>query len=76
MQVKNLKRELTEKAAGLAGASLRIAGSYGPSLSLIPQAIAIFTGLHPAVPISLQTASSYVIEELLLNSEIEIGFIA
>ena len=75
-QVKNLKWELTEKMAGLDAEFLKIAGSYGPSLSFIPQAIATFKQLHPVVQLSLQTASSYVIEQLLLNSAIEIGFIS
>jgi DNA-binding transcriptional LysR family regulator len=54
---------------------LRIGGSYGPSTSFLPRLLAAFRADHPNIHVSLRTRNSRTIEEMVLNSDIDLGVV-
>jgi len=54
---------------------LTIGGSHTPSAFLLPSLVAVFKKTHPKVHIVLRCASSRDVEKMVLNSEVDLGFI-
>jgi DNA-binding transcriptional LysR family regulator len=57
------------------GGSLDVGGSHSPSAALIPTILGRFKESHPLTQVIFHTRSSGGIEELILQSQIEIGVI-
>jgi DNA-binding transcriptional LysR family regulator len=55
--------------------SLRVGGSYSPSVSLLPSLVANFKRSHPNVESTLHTGTRADIERMVVNSEIDIAII-
>lgn len=52
---------------------LTIGGSIGPSGSFLPRLAALFRETHPKTEVALRVDNSFVIEELIANSEVEVA---
>jgi LysR family hydrogen peroxide-inducible transcriptional activator len=63
------------KQAALTGGSLAVGGSHAPSVALIPSLLARFKESHSHTQIIFRTKSSRGIEQLVLQSQVEIGVI-
>ncbi|HEX2932000.1 MAG TPA: LysR family transcriptional regulator [Candidatus Binatia bacterium] len=57
------------------GGSLAVGGSHAPSVALIPSLLARFKENHPHTQIMFRTKSSRGIEQLVLQSQVEVGVI-
>ena len=55
--------------------SLKVGGSDGASILLLPSLVARFKKQHPEIPIALRAGSSKTLERMLLSSEAEIGLL-
>jgi LysR family transcriptional regulator, transcriptional activator of the cysJI operon len=55
---------------------LRIGASHGPSSALLPRLLAAFRSDYPDVHVAFRTQDSRTIEEMVLNSDIDLGVIA
>ena len=55
--------------------SMAVGGAQSPSMSLLPEIITAFQERHPAVEITLRTGNSRTIEDLVEQSEVEIGLV-
>ena len=54
---------------------LKIAGTTNVSVSLLPEVLKAFTKTHPDVQPIFRTADSSTVEQMVLDSEVEIGLI-
>ena len=52
-----------------------VGGSYSPSVHLLPSLMARFQRTHPHVQFNFRTASRLAMEQLILNSEVDIALI-
>lgn len=73
LQVEKLKR-IFRPSPGEARL-LTVGGSHGPSASFLPWLLSIFRETHPHVQLILRTDTSYVMEQLVQNSNIELALI-
>lgn len=55
--------------------SLRVGGSYSPSVYLLPSLLANFKRSHPNVEVTLHTGTKAGVEQMVVNSEIDIAII-
>lgn len=55
--------------------NLTVGGNYSASATLLPAALRLFKKSHPWTKISLKTANSKDVQQLVLNSEIDIGIV-
>lgn len=72
-EVKKLEGRFKNGARGKEIASLRVGASHTPSTTFLPPLLAVFKETHPQVHVTLRTDKSRVLEQLILNSEIEIA---
>jgi DNA-binding transcriptional LysR family regulator len=75
LRVERLGQRFKQTALALTGGSLAVGGSHGPSVALIPSLLARFKESHPHTQIIFRTKSSRGIEQLVLQSQAEIGVI-
>lgn len=75
LRVERLGQRFKQPAPALTGASLAVGGSHAPSAALIPSLLARFKESHPHTQIVFRTKSSHGIEQLVLQSQVEIGVI-
>ncbi|MFM0239822.1 LysR family transcriptional regulator [Paraburkholderia phytofirmans] len=68
-RVRNLARNLASHPGGM----LRIGCIPSLGLSLVPQAVAAFTGLCPDVSLNIRTENNETLSALLLAQEIDVG---
>lgn len=54
---------------------LQVAATQSTGVSLLPEALKDFKKIHPNVNLSLRTAQSRAVEQLVLNEEVEIGIV-
>ena len=53
--------------------SLTIGGSYNPSATFLPSALAVFEKSHPVVQLSIKTDTKRAIERMVVNGEVDIA---
>jgi DNA-binding transcriptional LysR family regulator len=75
LRVERLGQRFKQAARGLTGGSLAVGGSHAPSVALIPSLLERFKESHPHAQIIFRTKSSRGIEQLVLQSQAEIGVI-
>ena len=75
MRVERLGQRFKQTAPALTGGSLAVGGSHTPSVALIPSLLARFKESHPRTQIIFRTKRSRGIEQLVLQSKVEIGVI-
>lgn len=75
LQADNLKKNFSGNGGDRGSLNLRIGGTEGPCLSLLPLLAATFKKTHPGVRIIIRTDITPSIEQLTLKSEIELGVI-
>jgi DNA-binding transcriptional LysR family regulator len=75
-QVEDFEQRFRGNGKDKKPAILRIGASYGPSIAFLPRLLAAFRADHPDVHVSLRTQNSRTIEEMVLNSDIDLGVIA
>lgn len=73
--VETLKRKITLNSREGDERSLTVGGSPSQCLSFLPLILAVFKEIYPKVQVSLRTNRSDRIEELVLESQVEIGLI-
>jgi DNA-binding transcriptional LysR family regulator len=54
---------------------LQVASTQNTGVSLLPEVLKDFKKIHPQINLSLRTAQSRVVEQLVLNEEVEIGIV-
>lgn len=74
-RVENLDREFGRSLNAANDASLKIGGSYGPSVAFLPSLLAAFKRSHPEVHPTLRSSNSRMIEPMVLDSEVDIGLV-
>jgi DNA-binding transcriptional LysR family regulator len=74
-QIDTLNRKYRTTESPETSVSLSLGGSYGSSASLLPSLMAIFSSRNPLVELSLRTASSPEIQDLVVNSEVELAVV-
>jgi DNA-binding transcriptional LysR family regulator len=74
-RVTTLERQFKAIRKSSGTAPLRVGGSHAPSKSVLPLCLAAFKRDHPLVQVTLQTQSSRSIENLVLNSQLEIAIV-
>jgi len=75
LQVEKLKQRFCLNLAESKVAPLIVGGSHGPSASFLPWLASVFRETHPHVRLILRTDPSYVVEQLVQNSDVEIAVI-
>jgi LysR family hydrogen peroxide-inducible transcriptional activator len=75
LRVERLGQRFKQAAPALNGGSLAVGGSHAPSVALIPSLLARFKESHPNTQIIFRTKSSREVEQLVLQSQVEIGVI-
>ena len=75
LQVENLDKEFRRSPSVTNGASLKIGGSYGPSVAFLPSLLAAFKRSHSEVHPTLRSGNSRMIERMVLDSEVDIGLV-
>ncbi len=75
LQVERLKEKFKDSHTDGQVGSLTIGGSHSQSVSFLPMLLAVFKETHPHVELTLRTDSSRALEQLVLNSEVEIAVI-
>lgn len=75
LRVERLGQRFKQAGPVLNGGSLAVGGSHGPSVALIPSLLERFKESHPHTQIIFRTKSSHGIEQLVLQSQVEIGVI-
>jgi DNA-binding transcriptional LysR family regulator len=75
LRVERLGQRFKQAAPALNGGSLAVGGSHGPSVALIPSLLAAFKNSHPHTQIVFRTKSSRAVEQLVLQSRVELGVI-
>lgn len=75
LRVDRLNQRFKQTALESTGGSLAVGGSHAPSAALIPSILGRFKESHPHTQILFRTRSSRGIEELVLQSQVEIGVI-
>jgi DNA-binding transcriptional LysR family regulator len=73
-EVERLKKKFSNQNGHGAG-SFSVGGSFSPSINSLPMLLAVFKKSHPQVRLSLQTGTSYGVEQMVLKDEVEIGVI-
>ncbi len=58
-----------------ASSDLTVAGNYSASATLLPAALRLFKETRPMATITLKTATSKEVQQMLLRSEIDIGIV-
>jgi DNA-binding transcriptional LysR family regulator len=56
--------------------SLAIGGSHGSSALFLPKLLSIFRKTHPQVAVTLRTNQTRVLEQLILNSQLELAVVS
>ncbi|MBI4525094.1 MAG: LysR family transcriptional regulator [Deltaproteobacteria bacterium] len=74
-ELETLKDTFQEKAARSKPQSLTVGGSYSPSAILLPSVLALFQKQYPRVRLRLRTRSRREIEQMILNSEVDLAVI-
>jgi DNA-binding transcriptional LysR family regulator len=74
-QVRELDHDFKVNRATEKSRSLTVGGTFAPSASLLPQALAPFKKSHPQIQLNLRTDNRMAIERMVLNSDVEIGVI-
>ena len=72
-QAEKLREKFDCRSAAAKAATLTVGGSYNPSTTLLPSAIARFKKQHPLVQLALKTDTKRAIELMVLNGEVEIA---
>ena len=62
-------------AAQTQGGSLIVGASHGPSVDVAPSLLAAFKESHPHTQVVLRAESSRTVEQLMLESQLEIGLV-
>ena len=75
LRVERLGQRFKQTAPALTGGALTVGGSHAPSAALIPSLLGWFKDSHPDTQIIFRTKSSHGIEQLVLQSQVEIGVI-
>ena len=75
LRVERLGQRFKQAAPALTGGALTVGGSHAPSAALIPSLLGWFKDSHPDTQIIFRTKSSHGIEQLVLQSQVEIGVI-
>lgn len=75
LRVERLGQRFKQAAPAPNGGSLAVGGSHTPSVALIPSLLARFKESHPNTQIIFRTKSSRGIEQLVVQSQVEIGVI-
>ena len=75
LRIQRLGKRFKRAPLGSNGGSLEVGGSHTSSASLIPSLLARFKESHPRTQITFRTKSSWEIEQLVLQSQVEIGII-
>lgn len=74
-QVAELKKKYGAKLREQKNEHLTVGGSHGPAISVLPSLIAIFKKTHPSAQIELTVRNSPDIQNLVLNSQVELAVI-
>jgi DNA-binding transcriptional LysR family regulator len=74
-QHERLKNRLSPATAVDEFDTLAVGATYSPSVSLIPSILASFEKSHPHVEIKFRTADRGSIDQMLMNSEIELAIV-
>lgn len=74
-QIDEVKMLFADNALQKKPAFLKVGGSQSPSALMLPQAFSDFKKTHPHVNLTLRTADSAMIEQMVLNREVEIGVV-
>ena len=75
LQLDELKYQFRRKTTEDEIKTLSIGGTNSPAVSILPLILSKFKKTHPQVQLSLRTDVSHVLEELILNSEIELAVV-
>ena len=75
LRIERLGHRFKQPAPALSGGSLAVGASHGPSAALIPSLLGRFKESPPETQIVFRTKSSHGIEQLVLQSQVEIGVI-
>jgi DNA-binding transcriptional LysR family regulator len=75
LRIQRLGQRFKQAPLESKGGSLAVGGSHTSSASLIPSLLARFKESHPRTQITFRTKSSSEIEQLILQSRVEIGII-
>lgn len=74
-QVDALKKKYAGPQEDQTKKSLTLGGSHGPSTSVLPSLMTLFKKHHPSAEIELKAGSSPDMQDLVLNSEVELAVI-
>lgn len=72
-QVETLEKGFKPAPAGAAKTVLKVGGSFSASSELLPTLLARFRQAYPALDLELRTRTSYELERLVLNSELDLA---
>lgn len=75
-QVRKLGEEFGIERGDSLAPTLKVGGTYNPSVSLLPSILTVFKKSHPTVEVSLRTAIQSRIEEMLLHADVEIAVVS
>lgn len=68
---KKFSREMTDKKSG----SLTVGGSHGPAALFLPSLACVFRETHPRTQVTLRIDSSFMMEQMVQNSDVQIAVI-
>jgi len=74
-RVDRLKEQFNDRPTDRKAGPLTIGSSHSQAVSFIPLLLAAFKETHPEVQLALRTGTSRLIEQLVLNSEVELAVI-
>ncbi len=75
LEIERLKEKFKDSPTDGKVGSLTIGGSHAHSTSFLPLLLTVFKETHPEVQLALRTETSRMIEQLVLNSEVEIALL-
>jgi DNA-binding transcriptional LysR family regulator len=75
LRVERLGQRFRLPSAQSQGGSLIVGASHGPSVDVAPSLLAAFKESHPHAQVVLRAESSRTVEQLMLESQIEIGLV-
>ena len=75
LRIQRLGQRFKQAPLAPNGGSLAVGGSHTSSAALIPSLLARFKESHPRTQITFRTKSSCEVEQLVLQSQVEIGII-